>query len=304
MPIRSMVTHHPSHSWIVCAVVLAAGLGIALDRPASADGPGDEIGQLTEEQAHIANDMSAFMAHMEESLFQSVARASRQMDVESKDFDLDHGDYVVKVARGEVIEKAGLYTGHSHTEVPGRLRETVWNRYLHMDLHPETPLVGLLHITMTLQFMPDGTSMVGGNMHMARAAGKEEDFQNIRERIDEAFARYDIDPTRYREARCKGSRKENDLVVCAGVSFYSPPFLEANETNYKLVRDVFEASLDAFVDVVEKRKDEPYTEAELALQDEMRRKWLWDRVFSDPFTTSIVPYELYSFATLPPEVKF
>jgi hypothetical protein len=36
----------------------------------------------------------------------------------------------------------------------------------------------------------------------------------------------------------------------------------------------------------------------------MRRNWLEDRFFSDPYTGNVVPYEVWALSTLPPEVKF
>jgi coproporphyrinogen III oxidase len=164
--------------------------------------------------------------------------------------------------------------------------------------------VGLAHITMTLQYITDDTSVVGGNVHLARSAGKEEDFQYVKERIDEVFEKHGVDITPYREARCAGFRLEHDLTVCAGVSFYTAPLLEANLENYMLVRDTWEAFTDAIITIAKRRVDESYTEEDKDKQEDMRRWWLRDRLFSDDFTTTVVPFELYSMATLPPEVKF
>ena len=43
---------------------------------------------------------------------------------------------------------------------------------------------------------------------------------------------------------------------------------------------------------------------EFAYQDAMRLNWFEDRMYSDPFTTEVVPYEIWSLHSLPPEVKF
>ena len=137
------------------------------------------MGQLSEDQARVAGDMIAFMEKMERTPFNGTEQLNGALEIESKDFNLDYGEYLVQVARGPVMQKVGLYTGHSDRPVEGRVEETIGNRYLQMDLHPKTPLVGLIHITMTLQFKTDGTSSVAGNMHMAPAAGKEEDFQFV-----------------------------------------------------------------------------------------------------------------------------
>ena len=263
------------------------------------ENPGRNLDYLSEDQKKIAADMEAFVERMEKKIADAVGPYT-----EREDFNLEYGDYVVQVTRGDAIEKAGLYTGHSTDGNPPRIRDTYWNKYLHTDLHPSSPFVGLAHITMTLQYITDDTSVVGGNVHLVRSAGKQEDFDYVAARIDEVFEKHGVDITPYREARCRGFRLEHDLTVCAGVSFYAAPLLEATWDNYVLVRDTWEAFTDAVITIAEKRKDEPFTEEDKAKQDDMRRWWLRDRLFSDDFTTTVVPFELYSMATLPPEVKF
>ncbi len=264
------------------------------------ENPGRNLSYLTDEQKAIAADMEAFVSRMEKMLSDRTGAPY----TERQDFDTNHGDYVVQVARGDAIEKVGLYTGNSNKGDPPLIRETYWNKYLHTDLHPRSPFVGLAHITMTLQFMTDGSTVVGGNVHLARAAGKEEDFQYVKEKIDDVFVKHDVDIARYREARCKGFRLEHDLTVCSGVSFYSAPLLEVTQLNYELVRDTWEAFANAIIDIAEKRVNDPFTAEDKAKQEEMRWWWLFDRLFSDAYTTTVVPYELYFMATLPPEVKF
>ena len=56
--------------------------------------------------------------------------------------------------------------------------------------------------------------------------------------------------------------------------------------------------------IAEKRADDPFTDEDIAAQDAMRLNWFEDRLFSDPFTTEVVPYEIWSLHSLPPEIKF
>jgi hypothetical protein len=66
----------------------------------------------------------------------------------------------------------------------------------------------------------------------------------------------------------------------------------------------FSLAIPFLVFIVERRMNDPYTDQDLAAQDAMRKNWLEDRFFSDPFTTSVTPYEAWSLYSLPPEVKF
>jgi hypothetical protein len=56
--------------------------------------------------------------------------------------------------------------------------------------------------------------------------------------------------------------------------------------------------------LVEKHKDSPYTEKDVKAQDTMRREWLQDQLFSDPYASKIVPFEAWSLANVPPVIKF
>jgi len=264
------------------------------------ENPGQNLSYLTDEQKEIAADMTAFVERMRRKIEDGVGAPY----TETQEFPLEYGNYLVEVARGDAIAKAGLYTGHSTLGNPPRIRDTYWNSYLQVDVHPTSPYVGLSHITMTLQFITDGRTVVGGNVHMARSAMRQEDIDYLRVKVDEVFEKHGVDVAPYRKARCKGFRLERDLTVCSGVSFYIPPLMEANRQNYELVRDTWEAFLDATIVLANKRAEEPFTSKEKEKQDRMRWWWLQDRLFSDDFTTSVVPFELFFMATLPPEVKF
>ena len=56
--------------------------------------------------------------------------------------------------------------------------------------------------------------------------------------------------------------------------------------------------------ITAERADDPFTAADLAAQDEMRKRWLIDQLYSDPFSSKIVPFEAWSFANVPPVIKF
>ena len=62
--------------------------------------------------------------------------------------------------------------------------------------------------------------------------------------------------------------------------------------------------LDAYLTIVERRRDDPYTEEDLSAQDAMRLNWLEDRFYADPYTTNVTPYKAWSLYSLPPSVKF
>jgi arylsulfatase A-like enzyme len=52
------------------------------------------------------------------------------------------------------------------------------------------------------------------------------------------------------------------------------------------------------------RADDDFSAADIVAQDEMRRRWMIDQLFSDPFASKIVPFDVWSFANMPPIIKF
>ena len=62
--------------------------------------------------------------------------------------------------------------------------------------------------------------------------------------------------------------------------------------------------LDAYLDILDRRKHQAFTEEDLENQTGMRRRWLEDRLFSDPFTMHLVPYKVWPFADAPPTLNF
>jgi coproporphyrinogen III oxidase len=91
----------------------------------------------------------------------------------------------------------------------------------------------------------------------------------------------------------------------SGVSFYGPPVFPGDTArSYEFVAELFDQFTSAYMDLVSKRARDSYTPADLAAQDTMRKRWLVDQLFSDPFASKLVPFEVWSLANVPPVVKF
>ena len=86
--------------------------------------------------------------------------------------------------------------------------------------------------------------------------------------------------------------------------FLCPPDARINTKNFAFVADAHTRFVDAYLDVLDRCKDEPFTDQDIENQSAMRRRWLEDHLFSDPFTMNVVPYKVWSFADAPPTVCF
>ena len=262
-------------------------------------------GNLTEEQSQFAKKMEKFVDEIEAKVLDAIGRLNGSKDVQTKNFTFETADYVVKVARGPVIEKVGYMRSLVKKALPPMIPEPLWNRYIQIDIYPKTPLVGMLHIAMNFMYGKDGRSSVGGIMDITPGTIIEEDLSSVKGEMDKLFAKRGLDINPFREPLLHGHHKDLLKAACVGVSFYKRPGLEINGENFNLVKESVETMFNAYIKVLEKRKDQKFSEKDTEAMFDMRRRWLEKEFQWDPFPSKgLVPYEVWSFQDLPPEVRF
>ena len=193
---------------------------------------------------------------------------------------------------------------------PGRGdKKLVWGRFYSIDIHPKTPLVGMLHATLVLQFFDDNSIGTGGWLDMMPGTRIPEDLEYLKQTTDDYFAKHNADNALYRQLVCKGTEDTIEYwrrkPSCSGVSFYGPPvFRDSGEKSYMFIKGMFTEFVDAYMQLVEKRMDDSFSEEDVLAQETMRHRWLIDQLFSDPYASKIVPFEVWSAANVPPTIKF
>lgn len=276
---------------------------------AGAAGPGDDLSALTEEQALVAAQMLEFMANTEALFWRRVdALNGGEQQTESLDLDVpENGHYEVRVHRGPVAEKAGVMTIMTQVEKRPFVIGGRWNRFIEVAVHPKTPLVGMLHATFSVQISSEGKGNIGATMDMMAAAQPQEDLDLMRSRVDEVLTRHDASPERYHSKSCnqpnEGMWKYHRLGTCTGVSMYGPQLL-ADEATFDLVSDLYTTVINTYFEILARRQNEPYGPAELAVQNNSRKRWLEDQLFWDMLAKTFVPYEAWSAVNAPPVVYF
>ena len=91
----------------------------------------------------------------------------------------------------------------------------------------------------------------------------------------------------------------------SGVSFYGPPVFPGDVArSYELIEGLFEKFTDTYLDLVRKHAGSAVTADDQRLQAAMRKRWLVDQLYSDPFASKLVPFEVWSLANVPPTVTF
>jgi coproporphyrinogen III oxidase len=261
--------------------------------------------ELTPEQSRLTKEMKNFADTMETKVFDAAGKLNGIQDIQTKNFQYEAADYVVKVARGPVVEKCGFMRTVVKKELPPMMPEPLVSRYIQIDIYPKTPLVGMIHIAMNFSYFKGGGDMVGGIMDITPGTIIDEDLTFVKEQIDKLFAKREIDIALFRKPLFKGHHKDWLKASCVGVSFYKMPFLEINEKNFTLVKESAETMFDTYLQVITKRKDQKFSDGDIDAMFDMRRRWLEKQFLWDPFaSTGLAPYEVWSFQDLPPEVRF
>ena len=265
--------------------------------------------ELTAEQETVAATMQAFADRTEKRIFERVEALNGSLDIETRDFEREAADHVVKVARGEVMEKVGWYVNVAKTGMPPFVPDPLWSRYVEVNLHPRTPHVGMVHATVYCAYFVNGTSTMAGYLDYVPGVWHDDDNARLQSALDAVYDRHGVDITRFRAQLGDsefGKKHHRDALraACVGISLYDPPFLPVTAENLQLAIDGFDAFVDTFFDLLDERKDQPVTAADEADQAGMRRRWLEDQLFADTYSMKVVPYEIWSFANQAPTVTF
>ena len=279
----------------------------------------ERLDALTSDNRIIAEDLITFMQTSDDKYFAWVNKINQQNlpendgpRISDKNFDwtTEYSDYNIRVVRGPVIEKTGRMLSEGKMTSPGRGdKDLVWGRFYSIDIHPKTPLVGMLHATLVLQFFEDNSIATGGWLDMMPGTKIPEDLEYLKQTTDDYFAENNADTALYRRLVCKGTEDTIEYwrrrPSCSGVSFYGPPvFRDSGEKSYMFIKGMFTEFVDAYMQLVEKRMDDSFSEEDVLAQETMRHRWLIDQLFSDPYASKIVPFEVWSAANVPPTIKF
>jgi len=288
--------------WFAVTMLAASSI-----RPVHAETTPDRATLSPEAKAYVTRTLE-FIDRMNGIYFNAAARLNGVDNrLEHSELDTEFGHWDTQVARGPVMEKAGRTI--TVIKKPTFQADTLWSRYLVLAAHPKSPLVGTMQASFVVEFHKDGNSMVAGMIDIMPAATRAEDLAEIKSAVEVVYQAHGVDGDEYRQRSCVASAEELNVehrrkAACVGGNFFGRDPMKVTEANFEFMTEIYQTFVESFLAVVEKRQNDTYTEADLALQDEMRRGWLEDRMFADPNTTQFAPWEAWSLYSLPPVVKF
>ncbi|NIW23105.1 MAG: hypothetical protein GWN29_00260, partial [Gammaproteobacteria bacterium] len=164
----------------------------------------ERIERLPDDQRQLAERFSAFVESMDDKYFSRVASINGGADFEDRYIENEYSDFDLRVTRGAVVEKAGRMRSFGHQSNPGRGEGVLtWGSFYSLDFHPKSPLVGMLHATIVLQFFEDGEATVGGWLGVMPGTRVEADLAQLEAVTEAHFDAHGKDPSLYRRLVCK-----------------------------------------------------------------------------------------------------
>lgn len=174
-----METPRHSHSLLVPVLWALWCGGLTVPMATQAD---SRLAHLSPEHQALALRMVGFMDKADGRYFARAKALNGGGGVpapgDTLSRETDDSIYEVRVTRGPVVEKLGRMLAAGKKTQPGRREGALaWGRFYSIDVHPQTPLVGMLHATLVLQFYEDGTGFAGSWLGVMNGARVDEDMQ-------------------------------------------------------------------------------------------------------------------------------
>jgi len=258
----------------------------------------------------LAQRMLASVARWDQKYREHAAALNGPSAIETLHLETEYSIYDVWVTRGPVIEKLGSMFAEARKQQPGRPGSPlVWSRFYSLDYHAKTPLVGMLHSTLVLQFYEDGTGFVGGWLGVMNGTRNEQDMAQLRKVIDDRFAKFGKDPALFHrqitQAPENTESKYRRVPDPSGISLYGPQTFPGDVAkSYDLAEGLFEEVNDVYLEILARRAKQGHTAEDEARRDQMRKQWLTDQIYVDPFSSKLVPFEIWATSNMPPTIKF
>lgn len=167
---------------------------------------------------------------------------------------------------GSVIEKGGVnissVTGTMPADVASRLK-TKEQEFavcgISLVIHPTSPRIPTTHMNVRYFEMADGTAWFGGGLDLTPYYPHLEDFRFFHRTIKAACDV--VDPAYYSQYKEECDRyftitHRKEMRGVGGVFF---DYLKNNDKHFRLIQEIGNSFLDAYLPIIKKRKEETYT---------------------------------------------
>jgi len=247
-------------------------------------------------------DMDKYYTRVTEEALEGFKRLNNTNQVEHKKYEVPAATWEVNVVRGEVLEKATISRVSFDTKHPVTGDDTHFNA-LQAKVYPANPKIPIL--IFIIEHMKAQDDFFSGMMDVIPAVPIEEDLCSLGAEMKKVAARHGED---YEALRQKGAAifrlEQWEKPINAGVGIHNP----TDKARVDMIKEEGQVWLRSYLDLVEKRVNEPYTD-----EDVERMNWVRARILEYYYLGDIslpeaiklgIPLEAINLMLLAPTIHY
>ena len=199
------------------------------------------------------------------------------------------------IRKGNVFEKGGVNFSHVHGAMPSKISQRLGitgqvdfhATGVSLVIHPESPLVPIIHMNVRYFETSDGTHWFGGGIDLTPIYVVEEDAIFFHQQLKDVCDRFG--PNYYNEFKPWCDEyftliHRNDTRGIGGIFFDHMKAISEDQKshNFDFVRSVGEAFVPTYTEIANRHKDKSYTQAHKDFQLMRRSRYVefnlvWDK---------------------------
>jgi coproporphyrinogen III oxidase len=247
-------------------------------------------------------DMNEYYNEMIEKLLAGYKKINGTDQVENKKWELPIASWDVSVIRGKVFEKATVSRVRIHTKHPDTGEDTHFHA-LQSKVYPVSPRIPIL--VFIIEHMTAQDDFFSGMMDVIPTVRIEEDMEFLSSEMKKVTAKHGQEHEPLRKKGYEIFKLPTwEKPIGAGAGIHNP----TDKALVEMIKEEGRIWLDAYLKIVEKRKDEPYKDEDLKKMNSIRcnlHEWyyLGDKSLSVANQMG-VPMEAINLMIAPPTMHY
>lgn len=211
-----------------------------------------------------------FVDEMKKKATQELLEVSGNGELAEKTYTFKGGSANIIVIRGGAIEKGAITHLVLEGITPPGMNEEIDAMVYQMEVFPENPYCPMGHFNT--EWSMKGPGPYHMNLDLFPAKRVEEDLRSVKEVMDKIADRFGRDREKMREGLDTHYTMEHFQATLA--TKVGCKLLELKEGDIDLFISAYKTFFDAYLDIIRKRKGNPYSETDKQLKLERNGKWL------------------------------
>jgi len=245
-----------------------------------------------------------FVREMKERATRTLLEVSGTGKCVEKTYTFQDGHADITTIRGGAIEKAAITHLQLDGVMPPNAEEKVYAMVYQMEIFPENPFCPMGHFNT--EWSMSGQRLYHMNLDMFPAVRIEEDVQKLKHTMDRVADKFGRDRDKMREGLDIHYNMEHWAYPLA--SKVGCKLLRLTEEDLELFIEAYHTFFNGYLDILKKRKDTRFTDADVQLKRERNGKWLEYITLKDKAIKMAqaagIPHEVLISLSYPPSAVF